>query len=135
MANLVYHNGVRFRINKGFLVLDVVERAVNTEVIERDYKDNCFHPSAHYDIYIVVSYKDKKYRLSIVSKESRDTNISIEMFTEVGFKTIANTWTLGFVGEEYDNVHHLHLAKTTEEQRGIVRSVIERMIDYIAILA
>lgn len=132
MTNLVYNNGVKFRINNGFLVLDVVERAVNTEVIERDYKDKCFHPSAHYDIYIIVSYKDKKYRLSIVSKESRDTDITIEMFTEVGFKTIANTWTLGFVGE--DDVHHLHLAKTTEEQRGIVRNVIERMIDYIAIL-
>ena len=131
--NLVYSNGIKFKIKDELKVLDVIEDAMNTEVLEREYKGSCWYPSVHYNLYIVLSYKDKTYRLTISSKES-DTcaDVNIEMFTELGFKQIANVSTLGY--GNVNDVHHLYWHKTTEEQRSVARGVVERMIDYISFL-
>ena len=131
--NLVYSNGIKFKIKDELKVLDVIEDAMNTEVLEREYKGSCWYPSVHYNLYIVLSYKDKTYCLTISSKES-DTcaDVNIEMFTELGFKQIANVSTLGY--GNVNDVHHLYWHKTTEEQRSVARGVVERMIDYISFL-
>lgn len=131
--NLVYSNGIKFKVKDGVIVLDVIEDATNTEVIEREYKGSCCHPSVHYNLYIVLSYNGKTYRLTISSKESNTcADVNIEMFTELGFKQIANVSTLGY--GNVDNVHHLYWHKTTEEQRSVARGIVERMIDYITFL-
>lgn len=137
MANLVYSGGIKFKIKDGLKVLDVIEDAMNTEVLEREYKGSCWHPPVHYNLYIVLSYKGKIYRLTISSKESNTcADVNIEMFTEFGFKQIANVSTLGYgkVDKDLNDVHHLYWHKTTEEQRSVARGVVERMIDYVTFL-
>lgn len=131
--NLVYSSGIKFKIKDGLKVLDVIEDVMNTEVLEREYKGSCWYPPVHYNLYIVLSYKDKTYRFTISSKESNTcADVNIEMFTELGFKQIANVSTLGY--GNVDNVHHLYWHKTTEEQRSVARGIVERMIDYITFL-
>lgn len=110
--NLVYSCGIKFKIKDGLKVLDVIEDVMNKEVLECEYNGSCSCPSFHYNLYIVLSYKDKTYRLTISSKESNTyADVNIEMFTELGFKQIANVSTLGY--GNVDNVHHLYGVKTT----------------------